>query len=104
MSDSEDAAIIIAVAESQRQRCSRRPRRFWVRPSLAPGRKKDSREEFIGDLLLNDVDDLNTEYRCDVGFQNFFRMMNSDFENLISMIAPTIIKQDTSFRKAIIPL
>ena len=106
MSDSEDAAvaaaaIIIAVAESQQQRCHRRPRRFWVRPSLLRGRKKYSAEEFISDLLLNDVDDLNTEYRCDVGFQNVFRMMNSDFENLISMIAPTIIKQDTSFKKAI---
>ena len=53
------------------------------------------------DLLLNDVDDLNLEYRCDVGFQNVFRMNNSDFENILSMIAPIIIKQDTKFRPAI---
>ena len=80
MSDSEDvAAIIIAVVGSQQVRCRRRPRSFWVRPSLVRSRKKYSTEEFMNDLLLNDVDDLNLEYRCDVDFQNFFRMNNSDF-------------------------
>ena len=86
MSDSEDvAAIIIAVVGSQQVRCRRRPRSFWVRPSLVGGRKKYSRptEEFMKDLLLIDVDDLNLEYRCDVGFQNFFRMNNSDLENIL---------------------
>ena len=53
------------------------------------------------DLLLNVVNDLNLEYRCDVGFQTFFRMNNSDFENILSMIAPIIIKQDTKFGPAI---
>lgn len=106
MSDSEDAAvaaaaIIIGVAGSQQDRRRRRPRRFWVRPSLVQGRKKYSTEEFMKDLLLNDADDLNLEYRCDVGFQNFFRMNNSDFENILSKIAPVIIKQDTKFRPAI---
>ena len=76
MSDSEDlavaaAAIITAVAGSQQDRCRRRPRRFWVRPSFVQGRKKYSIEEFMKDLLLNYVDDLNLEYRCDLGFQNF---------------------------------
>ena len=56
MSDSEDvvaaAAIIIAVAGSQQDRCRRRPRRFRVRPSLVRGSKKYSTEEFIKDLLL----------------------------------------------------
>ncbi|XP_074030781.1 uncharacterized protein [Leptinotarsa decemlineata] len=106
MSDSEDAAvaaaaIIIAVAGSQQDRRRRRPRRFWVRPSLVRSRKKYSTEEFMKDLLLNDVDDLNLEYRCDVGFRNFFRMSNSDFENILRKIAPVIIKQDTKFRPAI---
>jgi hypothetical protein len=52
------------------------------------------------DLLLNDVDDLNLEHRCDVGFQNLIRMNNSSFENILSMIALIIIKQDTKFRPA----
>ena len=33
-------------------------------------RKKFSTEDFMKNLLLNDVNDLNWEYRCDVGFQN----------------------------------
>ena len=51
--------------------------------------------------MLDDVDELNLEYRCDIGFRNFFRMKNSDFEILLTMIAPKIIKKDTSFRQAI---
>jgi len=106
MSDSEDVAlaavaIIIAVAASQQNRCRRRPRRFWIRPSLVQGRKKYSTQEFMKDLLLNDIDDLNLEHMCDVGFQNLFRVNNSGFENILSMIALIIIKQDTKFRPAI---
>ena len=92
MSDSEDVAlaadaIIIAVAASQQNRCRRRrTRRFWIRPSLVQGRKKYSTEENMKNLLLYD-DDLNLEYRCDVGSQNFFRMNNYDFENTLSIIA-----------------
>ena len=91
-------AIIIAVAASQQNRCRRRPRRFWIRPSLVQGRKKYSTQE---DLLLNDIDDLNLEHRCDVGFQNLFRVNNSGFENILSMIALIITKQGTKFRPAI---
>lgn len=104
MSDDDDAlaaasaAILIAILGSQKDR---RPRRFWVRPSLVRGRKKYSTEEFMEDLLLDEVDELNLEYRCDAGFKNFFRMKSSDFENLLKMIAPNVIKKDTPFRKAI---
>lgn len=37
------------------------------------------------DLLSDEVDDLNLEYRCDVGFRNFLRMKNSEFENILRM-------------------
>jgi hypothetical protein len=53
------------------------------------------------DLLLDEVDEPNLEYRSDLGFRNFFRMNNSNFEYLLSMIAPKIIKKDTSFIQAI---
>ena len=91
MSCSEDVAlaavaIVIAVAASQQNRCRRPPRRFCIRPSLVQGRKKYSTEENMKNLLLYD-DDLNLEYRCDVGSQNFFRMNNYDFENTLSIIA-----------------
>ena len=52
-------------------------------------------------LLLNDIDDLNLEHRCDIGFENLFRTNNSGFENILIMIALIINKQDTKFRPAI---
>ena len=82
MSDSEDVAlaavaIIIAVVASHQNRYRRRPRKFWIRPSLVQGRKKYSTQDYMEYLLLNDIDDLNLEHRCDVGFRNLFRVNNS---------------------------
>ncbi|KAG5875721.1 hypothetical protein JTB14_007656 [Gonioctena quinquepunctata] len=70
------AMILVEVAASQHQR---RPRRFWIRPSLIHGRSKYNTTEFMKDLLLDEVDDLKLEYRCDAGFRNFFRMKSSEF-------------------------
>lgn len=53
------------------------------------------------DLILDDVDELNHEYRCGGGFRNFFRMSSSDFETLLTLTGPTISRHDTSFRRAI---
>lgn len=74
------AAILVEAAALQHQR---RPSRFWIRPSLIYGKKKYCATEFMKDLLLDEADDLNLEYRCDVGFRNFFRMKNSEFENIL---------------------
>lgn len=93
------AAIIIGVATRQ-SRC-RRSRRYWVRPSILNGRKKYRTSEFMKDLLLDEADELNLEYRNDVGFSNFFRMNRTDFEILLRMIEPKISKNNTSFREAI---
>ncbi|KAG5874694.1 hypothetical protein JTB14_024084 [Gonioctena quinquepunctata] len=92
------AMILVEVAASQHHR---RPRRFWIRPSLIHGRSKYNTTEFMKDLLLDEVDDLKLEYRCDAGFRNFFRMKSSEFENILRMIAPIISKRDTTYRKAI---
>lgn len=104
MSDSEDAvaataAIIIAVVGNQQ--VHRRERRFWVRPSLVRGRKKYDTDQFINDLLLDDEDALQLEYRSEMGFQNFFRMKHSEFEKLLQMIGSKIAKIDTTFRQSI---
>ncbi|KAJ8871398.1 hypothetical protein PR048_027715 [Dryococelus australis] len=53
------------------------------------------------DLILDDLDKLNIEYRCGGGFRNCFRMTSSDFEFLLTLTAPRIIRNDTSFRRAI---
>lgn len=105
MLDDEDvaltasAAIIIGFCAFQR-RC-RRPRRFWVRPSIVNGRRKYRASDFMKDLLLDEADELNLEYRNDVGFTNFFRMKRSDFELLLKLVQPKISKTNTKFREAI---
>ena len=48
------AAIVIAVAAGEQR--ARRPRRFWIRPSILQGRKKYRAREFMKDLLLDEVD------------------------------------------------
>ncbi|XP_044766239.1 protein ANTAGONIST OF LIKE HETEROCHROMATIN PROTEIN 1-like [Coccinella septempunctata] len=92
------AAIIIGVVACQPRP---RPRRFWVRPSIKKGRQRYGASEFMKDLLLDVVDELNLEYRNDVGFIKFFRMKSTDFYILLRMIGPKIAKQNTSFREAI---
>lgn len=94
------AAAAIILVEATRQ--TQRPRRFWIRPSLSRGKNKYSTSEFMNDLILDDVDELNLEYRCS-GFKNFFRMRSCDFEELLNSISPMISKKDTKFREAIPP-
>lgn len=50
---------------------------------------------------MDDMDELNVEYRFGYGFKNFFRMKSSDFKILSNLIAPKIKKEDTPFRKTI---
>jgi len=47
------------------------------------------------------VDELNLEYRCDLGFKNFFRMTNTDFGTLLTWISASVSKKDALFRPAI---
>ena len=42
------------------------------------------------DLILDNVDQLNPEYRRGTRFKNFFQMSSADFETLITMIGPKI--------------
>ncbi|XP_022180908.1 protein ALP1-like [Myzus persicae] len=96
------AAAVIIIDQNDRKKARKsRKRRFWVRPSLKSGRAKYSVNDFMNDLILDEVDKLNLEYRCGTGFRNFFRMTSSDFETLLSLIGPRITKMDTTFRKAI---
>lgn len=102
MSDEDDvllasAAIIIVNVLKVREF---RRRRFWVRPSLQ-AKKKYSATDLMNDLILDDVDVLNLEYRSGAGFKNFFRMSTTSFETLLNMIGPKISKSDTRMRKCI---
>jgi hypothetical protein len=91
------AAIIIVEREMRHEPCKQW---FWVRPSLR-GRAQYGVSDLMKYLILDDVDELNLEYRCGGGFRNFFRMSSSDFETLFNLTGSKISKGDTSFRKAI---
>ncbi|KAL4149795.1 hypothetical protein QTP88_003659 [Uroleucon formosanum] len=95
------AATAVIIVDQNYEAKKSRKRRFWVRPSLKSGRAKCSVNDFMNDLISEQVDKLNLEYRCGTGFRNFFRMTSNDFETLLSLIGPRIIKMNNTFRKAI---
>lgn len=105
MSDEEDifaasAATIVFLSLALVLQRQRRPRRFWVRPSLT-ARRRYSATDLMKDLILDDEDAFNLEYRSGAGFRNFFRISTSTFEEILNMIGPKISKCDTNLRKAI---
>ncbi|KAJ8884466.1 hypothetical protein PR048_016323 [Dryococelus australis] len=68
----------------------RRPRRYWVRPSLQRI-NTHSGTDLMADLVCDYIDKLSLEYRSHRGFKNFFRMSSS----------PKIKNANTSYRQAI---
>jgi len=100
---SEDGVILIAASALIIDYCIlvRRKKPFSrVQPSLKKG-KKYSGSDLVKDLILNDVDKLNLEYRCNLSFKKCFRTTNTDVQTLLALTAPTISKKDTSFGPAI---
>lgn len=107
MFDEEDvltayAASVVLLNLVNVLQLKKRRRRFWVRPSLLTGMKKYNTTDFMRGLKLDDEDLLSLEYRSGAGFQNFFRMSSSTFEEIQNMIAPKLAtKSDTNMRDAI---
>lgn len=105
MFEDEDDDVIIAsaafvVIASKVSRKKRREPRFWIRPSLLSRNRYSARDLFV-DLVKDDADILNFEYRCNGGFRNFFRMTPSEFENLLQLVGGRITKIDTQLRQCI---
>lgn len=98
MSSVED--VILAAAACVVLSKQRRPRRYWVRPSLH-SRATYSVNDLLDDLNRDDVDPLSGELRSDGSFKNFVRMTSEDFEYLTLMIGHKISKMDMNYRKAI---
>ncbi|XP_039763708.1 protein ANTAGONIST OF LIKE HETEROCHROMATIN PROTEIN 1-like [Pararge aegeria] len=66
----------------------RKKKRWWVREYL----------------LQRESSSLITSLRMrDGSFENFTRMSRTDFEILLNMVGPAVVKQDTKFRKSIDP-
>ncbi len=100
MSDDDDDVLIASAAiiiSSVLKVCKFWKRRVWVRPSLQ-AKKKYSIIVLMKDLVLDDVDLLNLEYRSEAGFKNFFHMTITSFESLLNVIGPKINKCDIRMR------
>lgn len=79
----------------------KRRRRFWIRPSLTLG--SVHREMLYKNMVLDDEGLLPEEIRDSGTFINFVRMCASDFEVLLTKIAPAIVKENTAMRNAVTP-
>ncbi|XKL69619.1 hypothetical protein PGB90_007388 [Kerria lacca] len=90
------AAIIVFLSATLVLQRRRRPRRYWIRPSLQATRKYNT-TDFIKDLILDDEDAPNLKYRSGAGFKNFFRVSISTFTMILNIIGPRISRRDTQF-------
>lgn len=100
MASVEDVVLAAAACVVLAEQEQRRPRRYWVKPSLR-ARSVYSGSDMLRDLQEDDEDLLTGELRCDGSVKNFLRITSCDFENLIQMVGHKIGKKDTNFRKAI---
>ncbi|GFO37059.1 hypothetical protein PoB_006356400 [Plakobranchus ocellatus] len=82
------AAIAISVVVKKRRRQSRRE---WVKQWLLK-RPKQSHTTLLEELRLYPAD-----------FQNYLRMDHDIYNELLQLISPLIVKQDTNCRDAITP-
>ena len=83
-------ALIIRRRRLRRERKARR--RFWVRPIFTEVSKLRGEWE----NLVSELKNTDREY-----FFKYLRMSPERFEHLFSLVAPSITKEDTKFRKSI---
>nr|CAH7725641.1 unnamed protein product [Callosobruchus chinensis] len=73
------AAFVIIASHVQK-----RKRRYWQQPFSQNGTSYDN--SLMAELLLNDSR----------SFRNFIRLSKSDFEEVLSLVAPKILKKNTT--------
>lgn len=82
------SALIIIIRKRQEKK--KRNARWWVTTLFR------NRQFYGGDQLLQDLEAEKSEK-----FKNFCRMSLTDFQALLKLIEPKIMKQDTNYRTAI---
>ncbi|XP_037951439.1 putative nuclease HARBI1 [Teleopsis dalmanni] len=87
-----EAIALMVIATCLEERKNKRKRRIWAKTWL------QKREKFSHVKLLKEL-----ETSCIGDLKNFLRMDNNNYTELLSMVQPLIIKQDTFMRDAISP-
>jgi hypothetical protein len=72
-------------------KCDQKRKRLWKREFLKGGESEGDR--IMKELLLNDGS----------SFNNFVRMTKTDFEELLLLVAPKIMKKNTNYQAAVPP-
>lgn len=91
-SSSSDEEIIVLLSEERHKKRPRKRRRYWIHPILKRREEHGEFHRLIQELKLYHE-----------GFQRYFGMSVSDFENLLQMLAPSLRKEHTHYRKPIEP-
>ncbi|KAL2089296.1 hypothetical protein ACEWY4_013984 [Coilia grayii] len=85
-------ALALALIEFDRESNRQENRYIWVHNILKERKRHGEYHHLVQELRLNDG-----------RFKAYFRMSRQDFDNLLSIVGPTITKQDTNYRDSIGP-
>jgi len=83
------AVVIATIAKKHKKR--RQVRSCWVRPWIYSRPRFGGYEALLKDLRVSDCK----------AHQNFRRMSNDDYQQIITLVSPLITYQDTHYRQAI---
>lgn len=84
--------ILIQALTKRKVKKTKRNKRWWIR-EIYRNRDQSNRNLMVDLIFEGD----------EAPFKNFTRMSKKDFKLLLSLVEPKIRKQDTTFRKAILP-
>ena len=87
------SAVVVLSIVMRRRRRKRRNRRIWTREWILNRQRQGAFHQLMQEIRMLDTS----------SYQNFVRMDASIFEELLSLIAPTITYQDTVMRQATSP-
>jgi len=84
------AAVVIATVAKKRKK-QRQVRSCWVRPWICSRPRFGGHETLLKDLAVSDCK----------AHQNFCRISNNDYQQILALVSPLITYEDTRYRQAI---